>query len=139
MIEAARTDRRAVVIGGGLLGLEAAWGLKRRGMAVALVHLMPTLMERQLDAAAGELLQRELDARGIAFFTNSQTEEILGTDRAEAVLLADGRRIPADLVVLAVGIRPNVELARTAGLDVNRGILVGDDMGTSDPGIYAVG
>jgi nitrite reductase [NAD(P)H] large subunit len=139
MIEAARTDRRAVVIGGGLLGLEAAWGLKRRGMSVALVHLMPILMERQLDAAAGELLQRDLDARGIDFFTNSQTEEILGTDRAEAVLLADGRRIPADLVVLAVGIRPNVELARTAGLDVNRGILVGDDMGTSDPDIYAVG
>jgi nitrite reductase (NADH) large subunit len=128
-----------VVIGGGLLGLEAAWGLKRRGMSVALVHLMPTLMERQLDAAAGELLQRELDARGIVFFTNSQTEEILGTDRAEAVVLADGRRIPADLVVLAVGIRPNVELARTAGLDVNRGILVGDDMGTSDPDIHAVG
>jgi nitrite reductase (NADH) large subunit len=139
MIAAARNDRRAVVIGGGLLGLEAAWGLKRRGMSVALVHLMPTLMERQLDAAAGELLQRELDARGIVFFTNSQTEEILGTDRAEAVVLADGRRIPADLVVLAVGIRPNVELARTAGLDVNRAILVGDDMGTSDPDIHAVG
>jgi nitrite reductase (NADH) large subunit len=139
MIAAARNDRRAVVIGGGLLGLEAAWGLKRRGMSVALVHLMPTLMERQLDAAAGELLQRDLDARGIVFFTNSQTEEILGTDRAEAVVLADGRRIPADLVVLAVGIRPNVDLARTAGLDGNRGILVGDDMGTSDPDIYAVG
>jgi nitrite reductase [NAD(P)H] large subunit len=139
MIAAAWNDRRAVVIGGGLLGLEAAWGLKRRGMSVALVHLMPTLMERQLDAAAGELLQRELDARGIVFFTNSQTEEILGTDRVEAVVLADGRRIPADLVVLAVGIRPNVELAWTAGLDVNRGILVGDDMGTSDPDIHAVG
>jgi nitrite reductase (NADH) large subunit len=139
MIAAAGTGRRAVVIGGGLLGLEAAWGLKRRGMAVALVHLMPTLMERQLDAAAGELLQRDLDARGITFFTNSQTEEIVGTDRAEAVLLADGRRLPADFVVLAVGIRPNVELARTAALDVNRGILVGDDMATSDPDIYAVG
>jgi nitrite reductase [NAD(P)H] large subunit len=139
MIAAATSDRRAVVIGGGLLGLEAAWGLKRRGMAVALVHLMPTLMERQLDVAAGELLRRELDARGIAFFTNSQTEAILGTGRAEAVLLADGRRIPADSVVLAVGIRPNIDLARTANLDVNRGILVGDDMGTSDSDIYAVG
>ncbi len=139
MIEASRSDRRAVVIGGGLLGLEAAWGLKRRGMSVALVHLMPTLMERQLDLAAAELLRRDLDARGIAFFTNSQTEEILGADRAEAVLLADGRRIPADLVVLAVGIRPDIDLARTAQLDVNRGILVGDDMGTSDPNIYAVG
>ena len=139
MIAAATSDRRAVVIGGGLLGLEAAWGLKRRGMSVALVHLMPTLMERQLDVAAATLLHRELDARGIAFFTNSQTEEILGTGRAEAVLLADGRRIPADFVVLAVGVRPNIDLARTADLDVNRGILVGDDMGTSDPDIFAIG
>jgi nitrite reductase [NAD(P)H] large subunit len=139
MIAAATSDRRAVVIGGGLLGLEAAWGLKRRGMAVALVHLMPTLMERQLDVAAAALLHRDLDARGIAFFTNSQTEAILGTGRAEAVLLADGRRIPADFVVLAIGVRPNIDLARTADLDVNRGILVGDDMATSDPDIFAVG
>ena len=139
MIDAARGGGRAVVIGGGLLGLEAAWGLKRRGMAVALVHLMPTLMERQLDIAAGELLRRNLDARGIAFFTNSQTDEIVGKDRAQAVVLADGRRIAADFVVLAVGIRPNIDLARAAGLDVNRGIVVGDDMATSDPDIYAVG
>ena len=139
MIGAARTERRAVVIGGGLLGLEAAWGLKRRGMSVALVHLMPTLMERQLDVAAATLLHRDLDARGIAFFTNSQTVQILGTERAEGVLLADGRTIPADFVVLAVGIRPSVDLAREARLDINRGILVGDDMATSDPDIYAVG
>ena len=139
MIEAAHTERRAVVIGGGLLGLEAAWGLKRRGMAVSLVHLMPTLMERQLDAAAGALLHRDLDARGIAFFTNSQTEEIVGAERAEAVVLADGRSIACDFVVLAVGIRPNVDLAREAKLEINRGILVGDDMATSDPDIYAVG
>jgi len=139
MIDAARAGGRAVVIGGGLLGLEAAWGLKRRGMTVALVHLMPTLMERQLDVAAGELLRRDLETRGIAFFTHSQTEEIVGSDRAEAILLADGRRIPADFVVLAVGIRPNIDLARSAGLDVNRGILVGDDMATSDANIYAVG
>src|SRR5215467_9402476 len=139
MIAAAQGGGRAVVIGGGLLGLEAAWGLKRRGMSVALVHLMPTLMERQLDVAAGELLRRDLAVRGIAFFTNSQTEEIVGSDRAEAVLLADGRRIPADFVVLAIGIRPNIDLARAADLDVNRGILVGDDMATSDPDVYAVG
>lgn len=139
MIAAAKSDRRAVVIGGGLLGLEAAWGLKRRGMSVALVHLMPTLMERQLDVAAATLLRRDLDARGIAFFTNSQTEALLGSDRAEAVALADGRIIPADLVVLAIGIRPEIDLARNAKLDVNRGILVGDDMATSDPDIYAVG
>lgn len=139
MIAAARRGGRAVVIGGGLLGLEAAWGLKRRGMSVTLVHLMPTLMERQLDVAAGELLRRDLESRGIAFFTNSQTEEIAGRDCAEAVVLADGRSIPADFVVLAVGIRSNIDLARSSGLDVNRGILVGDDMATSDPDIYAVG
>jgi nitrite reductase (NADH) large subunit len=139
MIAAAQNHRRAVVIGGGLLGLEAAWGLKRRGMSVAVVHLMPTLMERQLDVAAGELLRRDLDARGIAFFTNGQTEEIVGTERAEGLVLADGRKIPADLVVLAIGIRPNVDLAKAAQLDVNRGILVGDDMRTSAPNIYAVG
>jgi nitrite reductase (NADH) large subunit len=139
MIAAAASHRRAVVIGGGLLGLEAAWGLKQRGMSVAVVHLMPTLMERQLDVAAGELLRRDLDARGIAFFTNGQTEEILGTDRAEGVVLADGREVPADLVVLAIGIRPNIDLARAAMLDVNRGILVGNDMRTSAPDIYAVG
>ena len=136
---AARTHKRAVVIGGGLLGLEAAWGLKQRGMSVALVHLMPTLMERQLDAAAGQLLQRDLDRRGIAFFTDGQTEEILGVERAEGVQLADGRSIPADLVVLAIGIRPNIDLARAAGLEVNRGIVVFDDMRTSDPEIFAVG
>jgi nitrite reductase (NADH) large subunit len=139
MLEAARTHKRAVVIGGGLLGLEAAWGLKQRGMSVALVHLMPTLMERQLDVAAGQLLQRDLDRRGIAFFTDGQTEEITGTERAEGVQLADGRYISADLVVLAIGIRPNIDLARAAGLEVNRGIVVTDDMRTSDPDIFAVG
>ncbi len=139
MIEAAATKKRAVVIGGGLLGLEAAWGLKRRGMSVAVVHLMPTLMERQLDVAAGQLLQRDLDMRGIAFFTNGQTEQILGADKAEGVRLADGREVPADLVVLAIGIRPQTDLARKAGVTVNRGIVVGDDLKTSDPHIYAVG
>jgi nitrite reductase (NADH) large subunit len=139
MIAAARDGGRAVVIGGGLLGLEAAWGLKRRGMSVTVVHLMAHLMERQLDAAAGALLRRDLEARGIAFVTDAQTEEILGTDRAEGVVLADGREIAADLVVLAIGIRPNIDLARPARLDVNRGILVGDDLRTSDPDIFAVG
>jgi nitrite reductase (NADH) large subunit len=139
MLEASRTKKRAAVIGGGLLGLEAAWGLKQRGMSVALVHLMPTLMERQLDAAAGQLLQRDLDRRGIAFFTEGETEAILGTERAEGVQLADGRMVPADLVVLAIGIRPNIDLARAAGLKVNRGIVVFDDMRTSDPDIFSVG
>ncbi len=139
MLAAARTKKRAVVIGGGLLGLEAAWGLKQRGMSVALVHLMPTLMERQLDAPAGQLLQRDLDRRGIAFFTNGQTEEILGADHAEGVQLADGRMVPADLVVLAIGIRPNIDLAKQAGLKINRGVEVFDDLRTSDPDIFAVG
>jgi len=139
MLTAARTHKRAVVIGGGLLGLEAAWGLKQRGMSVALVHLMPTLMERQLDASAGQMLQRDLDRRGIAFFTDGQTEEITGTDHAEGVQLADGRFVPADLVVLAIGIRPNIDLAKVAQLEVNRGIVVTDDMRTSDPDIFAVG
>jgi len=139
MLAAAKTHKRAVVIGGGLLGLEAAWGLKQRGMSVALVHLMPTLMERQLDAAAGQMLQRDLDRRGIAFFTDGQTEEITGTDRAEGVQLADGRFVPADLVVLAIGIRPNIDLAKAAQLEVNRGIVVTDDMRTSDPAIFSVG
>ncbi len=139
MVEASTRQRRAVVIGGGLLGLEAAWGLKRRGMSVALVHLMPTLMERQLDETAGELLRRDLDQRGIAFFTNGQTEEIYGEGRVQGVRLADGRDIPADLVVVAIGIRPNIDLARTGGIEVNRGVVVQDDMRTSDPDIYAVG
>jgi nitrite reductase (NADH) large subunit len=139
MLAAAKVHKRAVVIGGGLLGLEAAWGLKQRGMSVALVHLMPTLMERQLDAAAGQMLQRDLDRRGIAFFTNGQTEEIAGTERAEGVQLADGRFVPADLVVLAIGIRPNIDLAKAAQLEVNRGIVVTDDMRTSDPAIFSVG
>ncbi|MBI5164449.1 MAG: NAD(P)/FAD-dependent oxidoreductase [Magnetospirillum sp.] len=139
MLAAAETKGRAVVIGGGLLGLEAAWGLRRRGMAVAVVHLMPTLMERQLDVEAGHLLQKDLTERGLHFFTSGQTEEIFGTERAEGVRLADGRTVPGDLVVVAIGIRPNVDLGKTAGLDVNRGIVVGDGMATSDDDILAVG
>lgn len=139
MVAAARTGGRAVVIGGGLLGLEAAWGLTRRGMTVAVVHLMPSLMERQLDTTAAALLQRDLEHRGIEFFLDSETEEIFGDRRVAGVRLADGSELPADLVVLAVGIRPNIDLARTAGLDLNRGIRVGDDLRTSDPAIWAVG
>ncbi len=139
MLAAAEAGQRAVVIGGGLLGLEAAWGLRRRGMPVAVVHLMPTLMERQLDVEAGHLLQKDLTERGLHFFTGAQSEEIMGSDRAEGLKLADGREVPADLVVVAIGIRPNVDLAKAAGLEVNRGIVVGDDMRSSDPSIYGVG
>jgi nitrite reductase (NADH) large subunit len=139
MLEAARTKSHAVVIGGGLLGLEAAWGLKQRGMSVALVHLMSTLMERQLDVPAAQMLQKALDRRGISFFTSGQTESITGSEKVEGVQLGDGRYIPADLVVLAIGIRPNIDLAKAAGLQIGRGITVFDDMRTSDPAIFAVG
>jgi nitrite reductase (NADH) large subunit len=139
MIGASQRYRRAIVIGGGLLGLEAANGLLKRGMAVAVVHLMDTLMERQLDTTAGKLLQRVLDERGLNFFMNGQTEEIFGDGRVEGIRLADGREVPGDLVVMAIGIRPNIDLGRKAGLQVNRGISVYDDMRTSDPEIFAVG
>ena len=139
MVGASQRYRRAIVIGGGLLGLEAANGLLKRGMAVAVVHLMDTLMERQLDMTAGKLLQRVLDERGLNFFMNGQTEEIFGDGRVEGIRLADGREVPGDLVVMAIGIRPNIDLGRKAGLQVNRGISVYDDMRTSDPEIFAVG
>ncbi|MDE2267095.1 MAG: nitrite reductase large subunit NirB [Alphaproteobacteria bacterium] len=139
MIGASEQYKRAIVIGGGLLGLEAANGLLKRGMSVAVVHLMDTLMERQLDPVAGGLLQRELDGRGLNFFMNGQTEEIFGEARVQGVRLADGREIPGDLVVMAIGIRPNVELAKKCDLDINRGIIVDDTMRTSDPDIFAVG
>lgn len=139
MLAAAEKKQRAVVIGGGLLGLEAAWGLKRRGMPTALVHLMPTLMERQLDVEAAQLLQKDLTDRGLHFFMQGQTEEIMGTDRALGLRLADGREVPGDLIVVAIGIRPNIDLAKAAGLEVNRGIVVDDGMRTTDASIYSVG
>lgn len=139
MQRAAERGGSAVVIGGGLLGLEAAYGLKRRGMKVTVLHLMPHLMERQLDPVAGAMLRQDLVSRGIDVITNAQTEEISGTNHATHVVLADGREIPADLVVMAIGIRPNVELARTSGLAVNRGIEIDDRLQTSDSAIYAIG
>ena len=139
MLASARPGRSAVVIGGGLLGLEAANGLRAHGMDVTVLHLMPGVMERQLDPAAGLLLQRELESRGIRVLTEADTREISGKDRVSAVRLADGRELPADLVVMAVGIRPNTALGRGAGLEVERGIVVDDHMATSDPAILAIG
>jgi nitrite reductase (NADH) large subunit len=139
MLGAAERGGEAVVIGGGLLGLEAAHGLSLRGMKVTVLHLMPTLMERQLDEAAGWLLKQELEARGQTVLTGADTAEILGDEKVEGVRLKDGTTIPADLVVMAVGIRPSVALARDAGLTVGRGIHVDDHMVTSDPAILAVG
>jgi nitrite reductase (NADH) large subunit len=136
---AARPAATAVVIGGGLLGLEAAAALRARGMRVIVLHLMGHLMERQLDAAAGAILQRELESRGIEVHCSAQTTAILGHKQAEAVLLDDGTIYPADLVVMAAGIRPETRIATDTGLDVERGILVDDRMRTSDPDILAVG
>ncbi|HEV2676512.1 MAG TPA: nitrite reductase large subunit NirB [Aliidongia sp.] len=139
MLAAAKTHRHAVVIGGGLLGLEAANGLALNGMDVTVVHLMPTLMERQLDVAAGTLLAGDLERRGIKVLAAANTKALLGDDRVRAVQLADGTEIPADLVVMAVGIRPNGELGKAIGLETKRGIVVDDGMRTSDPAIYAIG
>jgi len=139
MLAAARTGQTAVVIGGGLLGLEAAAGLKQQGMDVTVLHVMPTLMERQLDPAAGYLLQKAIEARGIKVVTKANTRRIVGDGRVEGVELDDGTLIPATLVVMAVGIRPNVGLAREAGLAVNRGIVTDARMVTSDPDILSVG
>ena len=130
---------RAVVIGGGLLGLEAAAGLRLRGMEVTVLHLSGHLMERQLDPAAGYLLRADLERRGIAVRTQASTKAILGEGRVEAVELEDGTVLPADLVVMAVGIRPSVALAKATGLAVNRAIEVDAQMRTSDPHVFAVG
>ncbi len=139
MLAAVRRYRRAAVIGGGLLGLEAANGLARRGMEVTVVHLLETLMERQLDAAAGSLLRSALEARGLRFRMPARTVGVRGTARAEGLSFDDGSELDADLVVMAAGIRPNIEIARAAGLRCERGILVDDTMQTYDPSIYAVG
>lgn len=139
MILAAKSRGRAVVIGGGLLGLEAAAGLAEQGMDVTVVHLMPTLMERQLDPNAGYLLKRAIEQRGITVLTGANTKAITGNGKVEAVELDNGAVIPADLVVMAVGIKPNGLLAKEAGLTVNRGIVVDDQMRTSDQDIFAVG
>ncbi|MDV3243151.1 MAG: FAD-dependent oxidoreductase, partial [Methylocaldum sp.] len=139
MLEASQKYRHAVVIGGGLLGLEAANGLKKRGMAVTVVHLLDTLMERQLDKPAADLLKRALEDSGLDYRMEAQTKAILGHDRVTGVRFKDGSETPADLVVMAVGIRPNVDLAKSAGIHCERGILVNDTMQTFDPRIYAVG
>ncbi len=140
MLAAADKGGSAVVIGGGLLGLEAAHGLNLRGMDVTVIHLMPTLMERQLDEAAGWLLKAELERRGQVILTGADTGEIMEKDgQVVGVKLKDGREIPADIVVMAVGIRPATALGKAAGLEVERGIMVDDHMVTSDPAIMAVG
>jgi len=139
MLECSGKFTTAVVIGGGLLGLEAASGLMARGMQVTVVHLPDALMERQLDKTAAGLLQHTLQQRGMKFLLQKQTECIIGEHRVTGVRFSDGNEIPADLVVMATGIRPNIELARRSGLVCERGVLVNDTLRTSDPDIHAVG
>ena len=142
MIDTAKTHKRAVVIGGGLLGLEAANGLMRRGMEVTVVHVMPWLMERQLDVVAGKLLQKSLEDRGLKFMIGAQTQELTGDDagRVKSIKFKDGVELATDLVVMAVGIRPNTALAESMRLHCNKGIVVNDTMQTTtDARIYSVG
>ena len=142
MIDAAERFKHAVVIGGGLLGLEAANGLMLRGMTVSVVHVMPTLMERQLDTVAGRMLQKSLEDRGLKFLMGAQTQELVGNadGRVTAIQFKDGTEVPADLVVMAVGIRPNTALAESMHLHCNKGIVVNDTLQTiTDARIYSVG
>jgi nitrite reductase (NADH) large subunit len=139
MLEAARNHRHAVVIGGGLLGLEAANGLLRQGMDVTVVHVMDSLMERQLDKPAAALLKTSLERKGLRIMLNAHTAEIVGPDRVTALRFKDGSEIPADLVVMTAGVRPNIDLAKSAGLQCDRAIMVDDTLQTFDPRIYAVG
>ncbi|WP_342043587.1 nitrite reductase large subunit NirB [Bacillus sp. OTU2372] len=139
MIEYSKQYKKAAVIGGGLLGLEAARGLLNLGMEVDVIHIFDYLMERQLDRTAGKLLQKELEKQGMNFLLEKHTAEILGKKHVTGIKFKDGSKIKADLVVMAVGIKPNIELAQKAGLSVNRGIVVNDYLETDTPDIYAVG
>jgi nitrite reductase (NADH) large subunit len=139
LLTLAAQKKRVVVVGGGLLGLEAAYGLAKAGAPVTLVHLMDRLMERQLDAPAADLLKSMVERKGIKVLLNASTAHIHGETRVEGVELADGRRIEADAVIFAAGIRPNIALAREAGIPVNRGVLVDDVMQTGTPDIFALG
>lgn len=139
MIEAAEHYQQAIVIGGGLLGLEAAYGLTQQGMDVTVVHSLDTLMERQLDETAAKMLQKSLEDKGIKFLMSHTTEEILGDERVTGVKFSNGSTLDTDLLIMAVGVKPNIELAKNAGLHCQSGIVVNDTMQTFDPNIYSVG
>jgi nitrite reductase (NADH) large subunit len=139
LLSLAAKKRRVVVVGGGLLGLEAAYGLAKAGAPVTLIHLMDRLMERQLDAPAAALLKTLVERKGIEIVLNANTARIHGETRVEGLELTDGRMIDADAVIFAAGIRPNVALARDAGVPVNRGIVVDDHLETGMPDIFALG
>jgi nitrite reductase (NADH) large subunit len=139
LLTLAAGKKRVVVVGGGLLGLEAAYGLAKAGAAVTLIHLMDRLMERQLDAPAAALLKSLVERKGVKILLNANTARINGETRVEGVELVDGRRIDADAVIFAAGIRPNVALAKEAGIPVNRGVVVDDHLATGAPDIFALG
>jgi nitrite reductase (NADH) large subunit len=139
-LEAAAANRRKIaVVGGGLLGIEAAYGLAKRGADVTLVHVMDCLMERQLDRRAAAVLRLEIEKKGVKLLLSRETVQVLGAERAEGLAFADGGRLAADLIVFAVGIRPNVSLAAAAGLPIGRGIHVDDHMASATPGFHAIG
>lgn len=139
MQETSQKYKKAAVIGGGLLGLEAARGLLNLGMDVHVIHINGILMNRELDEPAARMLQRELEAQGMKFLLSKQSAAITGRRRVKALQFADGSEVEADLIVMAVGIRPNIEVAKASGIDVNRGIIVDDFMRTNIPDVYAVG
>lgn len=139
LLKLAREKMRVVVVGGGLLGLEAAYGLAKAGSKVTLLHLMDRLMERQLDAPAAALLKRLVEGKGIEVLLGANTKQILGEETTQGIELADGRIIAADAVVFAAGIRPNVALAKEAGVSVNRGIVVDDQLRTGSADVFALG
>jgi nitrite reductase (NADH) large subunit len=139
LLTLAAQKKRVVVVGGGLLGLEAAYGLAKAGAPVTLIHLMDRLMERQLDAPAAQLLKSLVERKGIKVLLNANTARIHGETRVDGVELTDGRRIDADAVIFAAGIRPNIALARDAGIPVNRGVVVDDHLQTGAPDIFALG
>jgi nitrite reductase (NADH) large subunit len=139
IMEISKRSKNAVVIGGGVLGLEAAKGLLNLGMTVNVVHIGRYLMERQLDETAATMLQKELERQGMKFLLEKETKEIIGGTKANGIRFKDGTEVDADLVVMAAGVRPNVQLAKKNGIETNRAILVNDYMETSVPNIYAVG
>jgi len=139
MIKTAKTHKKAIVIGGGLLGLEAANGLMIQGMDVSVVHRSGTLMNQQLDQTASDLMLAELQAKGMHFLMNHDTAELIGTDRVEKVRFKNGNEVEADLVVMAVGVRPNIKLAQDSGIACERGVLVDDTLKTYSANVYAVG
>ena len=136
---AARRGTRVVVVGGGLLGIEAAYGLAKAGARVTLVHLMDRLMERQLDARAASMLKRAIEAKGVEVLLDTATARFVGDGRVEAVEFKDGRRTAAEMAVVAVGIKPNAEIAAACGVAVNRGIMVDDRLAASEPDVFAIG